>query len=103
MTPYAFLLAPLALLVVFTYLPVVNMVLYSFTDWDGLDKTKEFVGLDNYVELFTRPELFGVFKVSLYYLVGAAVQLVIALYFATVLSFKVRSGTCSRASCSSPT
>jgi multiple sugar transport system permease protein len=90
MTPYLFLLAPLTLLVVFTYVPVVNMFWYSFTDWDGLDKHKEYVGFENYVDIFTRRELFGVFKVSLYYFVGAFVQMGLALYFATVLSFNVR-------------
>lgn len=89
-TPYAFLLAPVALLVVFTYIPVVNMFWYSFTDWDGLDKTKEYVGLDNYIEIFTRAELFGVFKVSIYYFAGAFVQMAVALYFATILSFNTR-------------
>ena len=44
------------------------MFSYSFTDWDGLSPDRQFVGLDNYVELFTRPELFEVFFVSLYYM-----------------------------------
>jgi multiple sugar transport system permease protein len=85
--PYAFLVVPLAFLVVFTYVPVVNMFWYSVTSWDGLSPSKEFVGPDNYVEIFTRPELFGVLKVSLYYVAGAVVQILLALYFATVLSF----------------
>jgi len=89
-TPWLYLLVPLALLVTFTYLPVVDMVSYSFTDWDGLSPVSDFVGLGNYVDLLTRPELFQVFAVSLCYLVGSAVQIVAALYFATVLSFHTR-------------
>ncbi|GGM88235.1 ABC transporter permease [Dactylosporangium sucinum] len=89
-TPYVFLLVPLTLLVVFTYIPVVNMFWYSVTSWDGLSPTQEFVGLDNYVEIATRPELFGVLKVSLYYIGGSVVQIVLALYFATILSFDTR-------------
>ncbi|GAA1805549.1 sugar ABC transporter permease [Luedemannella flava] len=89
-TPYLFLLAPLALLVTFTYVPVVQMFWFSLTSWDGLDPTKTFVGVDNYVEIFTRPELFEVLKVSLYYVGASVVQIVLALYFATVLSFNVR-------------
>ncbi len=89
-TPYVFLAVPLVLLVVFTYLPVVNMFWYSLTSWDGLDKTKEFVGLDNYVAVFTRPELFRVFYVSLYYFAASFVQMALALYFATILSFSTR-------------
>ena len=90
LTPYLFLLAPVGLLLLLTYVPVVNMFWYSFTDWDGLDKTKEVVGLENYVDVFTDPENLRVFYVSLYYVVGSLVQMVLALYFATLLSFKVR-------------
>jgi multiple sugar transport system permease protein len=75
---------------VFTYLPIVNMVSYSFTKWDGLSPTKQFVGVDNYVQVFTRPELFGVFFVSLFYFAASFVQMGIALYLATMLSFKIR-------------
>ncbi len=74
----------------FTYIPVLNMFWYSVTDWNGLSKTKDFVGIDNYVTFFTRPELYRVFIVSLYYFVGSFVQIALALYFATVLSFATR-------------
>jgi multiple sugar transport system permease protein len=90
LTPYLFVAAPLVFLVVFTYLPVVSMFGYSVTAWDGLSPTKEFVGADNYVEIATRPELFGVLRVSLYYIGASFLQIALALYFATVLSFDVR-------------
>lgn len=90
MAPWLYLLAPLSLLITFTYLPVANMFSYSFTSWDGLDKTKDWVGLDNYIRIFTDPEILGVFGVSLYYLLGAFLQLGLALYLATILSFELR-------------
>jgi raffinose/stachyose/melibiose transport system permease protein len=90
LTPYLFLLIPVGLLLLLTYVPVVNMFWYSFTDWDGLDKEKNLVGFDNYVEVFTDPDNLRVFIVSLYYVVGSFVQMALALYFATILSFKVR-------------
>ena len=89
-TPWLFLIVPLGLLVVFTYIPVVNMFWYSVTDWNGLSKVKNFVGLSNYSEVFVRPELFRVFAVSLYYLGGSVIQMALALYFATILSFSTR-------------
>lgn len=89
-TPWLFLAVPLALLITFTYVPVANMVYYSFTDWDGVSPDRNFTGVDNYTQIFTRPELFRVFFVSFYYLAASAVQIVVALYFATVLSFNVR-------------
>lgn len=86
---FLFLFVPVLLVVVFGYLPLVNMVEYSFTKWDGLGP-KKFVGLDNYVEVFARPENFRVFYVSAYYLGASLAQTVLALFFATVLSFRIR-------------
>lgn len=90
LTPWLFLLVPLALLLVFTYVPAVNLFWYSLTDWDGVSPTKDFVGAKNYVEIATRPQLFKVFLVSLYYLGASVVQICLALFFATILSFDVR-------------
>lgn len=89
-TPWLFLLAPLALLVTFTYAPIANMLAYSFTDWDGVSPELHYTGVENYTELLTRPELFEVFFVSGYYLAASALQIVAALYFATILSFNIR-------------
>ncbi|MEU2061282.1 sugar ABC transporter permease [Streptomyces sp. NPDC013455] len=90
LTPWLFLAVPLALLITFTYVPVGNMIYYSFTDWDGVSPDHRFTGVDNYEQIVTRPELFRVFFVSFYYLAASAVQIAIALYFATVLSFDLR-------------
>ena len=89
-TSIFFLFVPLTLLVVFTYLPATNMFIYSFAKWDGFGPITRFVGLQNYIDIFTKPEYFSVFWVSFYYFVGAILQLGLALYFATILSFKVR-------------
>ncbi|MGW2977503.1 carbohydrate ABC transporter permease [Streptomyces humidus] len=90
LTPWLFLLAPLTLLVTFTYAPIANMVAYSFTDWDGVSPELHYTGAENYAELFTREDLFQVFWVSGYYLAASVIQIVAALYFATILSFSVR-------------
>ncbi|RZS91466.1 carbohydrate ABC transporter membrane protein 1 (CUT1 family) [Motilibacter rhizosphaerae] len=89
LTPYLFLLVPVTLLLVFVYLPSIDLVWYGFSDYAGLG-TPKWVGLANYQEVYQRPELFRAFWVSLYYMVGSVVQMVLALYLATVLSFSVR-------------
>ncbi|AOZ94168.1 carbohydrate ABC transporter permease [Paenibacillus crassostreae] len=86
----AFSLIPVALLFTLAYLPVFNMFRYSFTDWNGYSKQFDYVGFENYKTIFTDPKYFSVFKVSLYYFVGSFLQMGLALYFATILSFKVR-------------
>jgi len=89
-TPLLFMAVPLVLLITLTYYPVANMIWYSFTDWDGIALEKNLIGLKNYVSLFTDPRYFQVFAVSLYYFAASFVQMALALYFATILSFSTR-------------
>lgn len=84
-----FMLVPVTLLVVFTYIPFGTMVGYSFYDMKYIGD-REFVGLKNYIEVFTRKDCFQALKLSLYYIVASFIQLAIALYFASVLSFKTK-------------
>ncbi len=87
----AFSLIPVILLFTFAYLPVINMFKYSFTNWNGYSPNYKWVGFKNYKTIFTDPKYFTVFKVSLYYFVATFIQMGLALYFATILSFKVRA------------
>lgn len=87
---FGFLAIPLLLLFTFSFIPLGNLIYYSFLRWDGLSKTKEYIGIDNYIRIFSRPEYFSVFKVSFYYFVGSFIQMGLALYFATILTFKIR-------------
>jgi raffinose/stachyose/melibiose transport system permease protein len=91
LTPYLFLAIPVVLLVVLTYVPMVETFALSLYNWDGFGQSHiQFVGLQNYFSFFTDPAQFGVLFVSLYYLVGAFVQLALALYLATLLSSRTR-------------
>ena len=53
------LLAP-ALLVycLFAVYPMLHVVWLSFMKWNGLTATKQFVGVDNYVQVFTQDPVF---------------------------------------------
>ncbi|WP_160676862.1 sugar ABC transporter permease [Clostridium sp. C8-1-8] len=85
-----FSVIPVALLLVFCYYPLVRMFEYSFTDWNGISKDFNLVAFDNYKTIFSKPEYFKVFKTSIYYFLATFIQMGVALYFATVLSFKVK-------------
>lgn len=86
----AFTIIPIFLLLIFSYYPLVKMVQYSLTDWNGYSPKSSFVGLDNYKTVLTKSTYFTVFKTSLYYFIATFFQLAIALLFATILSFKVK-------------
>ncbi|NEG89940.1 carbohydrate ABC transporter permease [Bifidobacterium aerophilum] len=87
----AFCAIPLALLVFFTYVPFIQMAGYSFYKMKYIG-TPKWVGLDNYIQVFTRDDTLSSLKISLYYIIGSLIQLALALYMATVLSFKVKLG-----------
>ena len=86
-----FMIVPLLLLFVFTYLPFGEMISFSFYKMKYIGK-KTFVGLNNYVSVFKRDDCFRALKLSVYYMLGSLVQLTLALYLATILSFKVKGG-----------
>lgn len=88
----AFMVIPLLLLFTFTYLPFAEMFGFSFYNMKYIGPRK-FVGLKNYLKVFERDDCFGALKLSLYYMAGSIVQLVLSLYLATVLSFKVKGGS----------
>lgn len=87
-----FMLVPLVLLFTFTYVPFFKFFQFSFYRMKYLGP-RTYIGLRNYVDVFSRPELFNSLKLSLYYLSGAIIQLCLALFFATILSSKVRGGS----------
>lgn len=86
-----FLVIPLLLLFTFTYFPFMKMLQFSFYKMKYIGPRK-YVGLQNYIDVFQREDCFRALGNSLYYLVGAVIQLALALYFATILSFKVKFG-----------
>jgi multiple sugar transport system permease protein len=86
-----FMTVPLFLLLLFTLLPFFRMVEFSFFNMRYLG-ARTFVGFQNYVDVFTRKEIFSTFSLSIYYFIATFIQLGLALMFATILSFKLRGG-----------
>ena len=84
-----FLFIPLALLFLLTIYPIVSMLIYSFTDWGGVTAPEHFVGLDNYIKIFTSEQYRNVFRTTGYYLVAGLIQQIVALFLATILSKKL--------------
>jgi multiple sugar transport system permease protein len=84
-----FMVVPLALLFVFTYLPFFKMFQFSLFSMKYTGP-REFVGFDNYLEIIKDKEVMGSLGLAFYYMAGSFIQLALALYFATLLSFKTK-------------
>ncbi len=98
-----FLFIPLLLLITFGILPIIEIVSYSFTSWNGISSYKTPVGVDNYIKVLTTPKYFQTFINNLYYFGSGLLQIIIALYFAIILSFNVKLKSFFKASIVFPT
>lgn len=83
----AFLLPALILFTVVLFSPICYSIYISLCDWKAL-KPPTFVGLKNYIKLFTRDEIFGIaVKNTLFFMVFSVVsQLVVGLLYAGLLT-----------------
>lgn len=91
-TPYVFLIAPLALYTIFMIFPTVYSFFISLHNWDGLSGVREFIGLDNYVEVLTEDEIF---KVSIannvrWAILSEIIPIVLGLVMAFVFNSKMK-------------
>ena len=74
-----FLFVPLLLLFMFTYLPFFKMVEFSFFKMKYIGK-RTFVGLRNYIDVFTRDDCFHALSLSLCRLCGTGAHRVLHLH-----------------------
>jgi len=89
---YLFLLPSLIGFLIFVLAPIVISLALSFHDWDLLTPPK-FIGLSNYLELFTRDPVFGsVLKNTFWYTVLIVpVQIVLGFILANALNTGLRA------------
>lgn len=80
--------------------PVLMGAYYSFTDWDGISRTINFIGLKNYQKILTRsPRFRNAITFNLKYTVMYVILiLVLGIILALVLNNKVKGITFFRAS-----
>jgi raffinose/stachyose/melibiose transport system permease protein len=88
------MVAPLMVLVIIFFLfPLGSAIYYSFVDFDGINPSPPFVGVDNYVRMFTDPEMWHALSNNLIWIViGTISPLVIGLLLALLL-WNVRRGS----------
>ncbi|MDD3362151.1 MAG: sugar ABC transporter permease [Hespellia sp.] len=78
-------LPALCLFLVFTYVPLLMTLRYSVTDWNGYSKDYNFVGLQNFINIFQDSEVKTAFGNTLYFTVltvgiGVVLQLVLSIF-----------------------
>lgn len=84
---FVFLIPSLILFVFCVIYPFFSGIHLAFTDWDGISRTYHYVGFDNFIKLFSDPNVVQPIKTTVIYGVGVtALNNIFALLLAMALS-----------------
>ncbi len=88
LVPWLFLAPALALFGVYVIAPIFQSMAISLYDWDGMGKPK-FIGLANYVELWSDPDFFTALKNNVIWFFGFLLSIPMGLGLALLLNQEV--------------
>ncbi|NBD25681.1 carbohydrate ABC transporter permease [Paenibacillus glycinis] len=88
-----FVLPALVLYLIFLIIPMLQGSYYSFTDWNGLNKTYDFVGIHNFVEALRDDRNFrtAIWFTAKYVFFAVVFQNVVALLLAMLIESRKRA------------
>lgn len=87
---YLFLIVPILLQVVFFYFPMLQGFFYSLTDWTGLTPEFNFVGLENFKNIFSDEKFRSSIGFTVIFTVGLIVgEIVLGIMIARILNRKL--------------
>ncbi len=90
LVPYLFILPAFTLFVVMRYIPAIQAIYYSFTEWNGI-RAATFIGLENYSRLFQDSLFLDALKNMAGYTVMRTLIVVVMAFFAAELVYSIRS------------
>lgn len=87
----AALIIPVTLLICFVVFPAFDLIRMSFTDWDGLSSSSNFVKLENYISMFKNKDLWQSLGNNAVYFFVHLLMIPVELAFAVLLNSKLRA------------
>ena len=92
--PYLFLLPAVAVLVIFFFIPFFQTFLLSFLDYSHNIYKPEFIGLENYINLFKNPIFYKVlWNTFIYLFVAVPILAIFPLFLAILINQKIKGIT----------
>ncbi len=90
LTPYLFLLLPVAVMMIFVYLPILENFYYSLFRWSSIDPRMYFSGFDNYQRILNDTIILASLRNNvLYAIISIFFQVFIALVIAAILESQI--------------
>ena len=85
-----FLAPALVFYIAFELWPIIQTIWYSFYEWNGIDAST-FIGVENYITVFTDPDLYGSILHSFYLIIFFLLFCSIPIF---LFLFQTFSNTC---------
>lgn len=93
-TKFLFLLPGMVIVSIFMFYPAVMGFYLSLTDWNGISKKVDFIGLRNFIEMFHDPVFYIAVKNSVVYcLLTVIIQHVLALALAVIIDRGIKGSS----------
>jgi putative chitobiose transport system permease protein len=87
--PYVFLLPAVALIAIFVVYPILAVVYYSFTDYD-IVRPPVWIGLDNFVKVFSDKTFWLALTHSIVYLLVTPILIILSIGLAIIVNRRLR-------------
>lgn len=88
--PYLYILPIILVSGLFLYYSIGFTFYASLHEWNGIDESMKFIGLHNFIEMFSDPNLYGALSHNLLYFAGLlTIQTVLGLLMAVLLRAKL--------------
>lgn len=86
-----FLMPTLIIFAVFMFYPIIRTLFLSFFDWNMISSNKEFVGFDNYIDIFQSKEMWkSGFNTLLYIIILVIINFIIPYVIGYILAHLVK-------------
>jgi len=86
-----FIFPSLLIYAVFVLSTMIYSLVLSFTDWDGISRTLNFIGLVNYIKLFNDTQFYNAFKNNLIWVVISLIlPMFLGLFLAALIDRQIR-------------
>lgn len=85
------MVVPTLLLAAFVIFPAADLIRMSFTNWDGLSPTSDFVWFENYIAMFRNQDLWQSLRNNAVYFFVHLLMIPVELAFAVLLTSKLRA------------
>ena len=98
LTEILFLVPCLLAFIIVIIVPFFYGIWYSFTDWDGVHTSSNFIGLENYKAIFTEPAFLHSFLITVEYTVFNVISVnVVAFLLSLLVTSQVKGRNLYRA------